>query len=166
MAETATTDQTGDQIASAIEDVLRSLLNFIGVRAKLDVKNTELGYYANIKTRYSNGLLIGYRGFTLRSIQYLTRLIVQRKHPEVPGLMVDVSGYRMRRQNFLCKKATAIARIVLETNREMALDQLSDREREVVEKALSPFTDVKVYAVGSGYRKNIIVAPVKLLGHN
>jgi spoIIIJ-associated protein len=103
---------------------------------------------------------------TLKSIQYLTRVIVQRKYEAMPGLMVDVSGYRMRRENFLCKKATAIARIVLETGREMALDQLNDREFESVEKALATLPDVKIYPVGSGIRKTIIIAPIKVITQN
>jgi len=166
MAEERTSDQSLDQLAVEIEGVIRDLLNFIGVKAKIEVKKTDEGYYANIKSRYSNGLLIGRRGMTLKSIQYLTRVIVQRKYEEMPGLMVDVSGYRMRRENFLCKKATAIARIVLETGREMALDQLNDREFESVERALASLPDVKVYQVGSGIRKTIIIAPIKAITQN
>jgi len=166
MAEERTSDQSLDQLAVEIEGVIRDLLNFIGVKAKIEVKKTDEGYYANIKSRYSNGLLIGRRGMTLKSIQYLTRVIVQRKYEEMPGLMVDVSGYRMRRENFLCKKATAIARIVLETGREMALDQLNDREFESVERALASLPDVKVYPVGSGIRKTIIIAPIKAITQN
>ena len=166
MAETTTPDQTIDELAVEIEKVIREILNFIGVKAKLEVKQTEQGYYANIKSRYSNGLLIGHRGMTLRSIQYLTHVIVQRKYENMPGLMVDVSGYRMRRQNFLCKKALAITKIVLETGREMALDQLNDREFESVEKALASLPNIKVYTVGSGIRKNVIIAPTKFTNQN
>ncbi|MEO0092744.1 MAG: hypothetical protein ABIK93_00705 [candidate division WOR-3 bacterium] len=162
MAETTTSGQTLDQLAIEIEGVVRDLVNFIGVKAKIEVKKTDLGYYANIKTRYSNGLLIGRRGATLKSIQYLTRAIIQRKYSNMPGLMVDVSGYRLRRENFLCKKALAVAKIVSETGREMALDLLNDREREVVEKALASIPQVKVYTIGSGTKKNVIIAPSKL----
>jgi len=161
MAETTTREQTFDQLAIVIEGVIRDLINFIGVKAKIDVKKTDLGYYANIKSRYSNGLLIGRRGMTLKSIQYLTRAILQRKHVNIPGIMVDVSGYRLRRENFLCKKALAVAKIVTETGREMALDLLNDRERASVEKALASIPTVKVYTVGSGTRKNVIIAPSK-----
>ncbi len=163
MAENTTSEQTLDQLAAEIEEVIRKLLNFIGVKAKIEIKKTNLGYYANIKSRYSNGLLIGRRGITLKSIQYLTRVIVQRKYEDMPGLMVDVSGYRLRRENFLCKKALAVAKIVIETGREMALDLLNDRERESVEKALASLPEVKVYVVGSGMKKNVIIAPTKLV---
>lgn len=162
MAENTTGGQTLDPLAIEIEGVIRDLINFIGVKAKIDVKKTDLGYYANIKSRYSNGLLIGRRGITLKSIQYLTRSILQRKHENMPGLMVDVSGYRLRRENFLCKKALAVAKIVTDTGREMALDLLNDREREAIEKALASIPTVKVYTVGSGAKKNVIIAPNKL----
>lgn len=163
MAETtsAQTPDQLDQLAIEIEGVIRDLLNFIGVKAKIEVKKTDLGYYTNIKSRYSNGLLIGHRGMTLKAIQYLTRAIIQRKYKNMPGLMVDVSGYRLRRESFLCKKALAVAKIVAETGREMALDLLTDRELESVAKALAPITAVKVYSLGSGAKKNVIIAPAK-----
>ncbi|UCG43559.1 MAG: KH domain-containing protein [candidate division WOR-3 bacterium] len=142
-----------------ISQVLQGLVNRIGIRSRVEVVREDDHYYANIKTRHSNGLLIGRRGATLRAIQYLTRLIVKQDYPEVPAITVDVSGYRQRRENFLRKKATAVARIVSETHREMALDFLSEKEMEVVEDALKPMPNIRVYAVGTGTRKNVIIAP-------
>jgi spoIIIJ-associated protein len=144
---------------SLITQVLQSLVNHVGIRSRVEVVREDDHYYANIKTRHSNGLLIGRRGATLRAIQYLTRLIVKQDYPEVPAITVDVSGYRQRRENFLRKKATAVARIVSETHREMALDFLSEKEMEVVEDALEPMPNIRVYAVGTGTRKNVIIAP-------
>ena len=46
--------------------------------------------------------------------------------------MVDVGGYRLRRESFLSKKAEAVARIVLETRREMSLDLLTEKEMEII----------------------------------
>ncbi len=144
--------------ATLVRMVLQKLLGYIGVRARIDITLRPDGYYANIKTKRSNGLLIGRRGQTLRSVQHLTRLIVKQDYPNVPSIAVDVSGYRLRRENFLRKKATAVARIVLETHREMALDLLTQKEMELVREALKPMEDIRVYAVGTGTRKNVIIA--------
>lgn len=145
---------------SLVRIVLQKLIGHIGIKAKIEVASQEDGsYYANIRTKHSNGLLIGRRGQTLRSIQYLTRLIVKQHYPEVPPIAVDVSGYRMRRENFLRKKATAVSRIVLETRREMALDLLTEKEMEVVQEALRTLAGIRVYAVGTGTKKNVIIAP-------
>lgn len=144
-----------------VYEVLDALVSGIGVRARLDIEKQQTGYYANIRAKHSNGLLIGRRGMTLRAIQYLTKLIVKQAYPEVPPIMVDVGGYRLRREDFLRKKATAVARIVLETNREMALDLLNEKEMEVVEEALEGMAGIRVYAVGTGPRKNVIIAPAQ-----
>jgi len=143
-----------------VRDVLITLLDLMGAHTKVDLELRPDGYYANLKTRSSNGLLIGYRGSTMRSLQYLVRQIVRKFHPDVPVVTVDVSGYLARRESFLSKKATAVARIVLETRREMALDMLTEKEMETVELALEAIPGVRVYALGTGLRRNVIIAPV------
>lgn len=143
-----------------VRQVLHDIVRHIGIRARIEVeRQSDDSYYANIKARHSNGLLIGHRGSTLRAIQYLVRLIVKQTYPEVPVVTVDVSGYRVRRENFLRKKATAVARIVRETGREMALDLLTEKEMETVQDALSSMPDIRVYALGTGSRRNVIIAP-------
>lgn len=143
-----------------VRNVLGDIVRHIGIRSRIEVAKQDNGtYYANIKARHSNGLLIGHRGGTLRAIQYLTRLIVKQYYPDVPPVTVDVSGYRVRRENFLRKKATAVAKIVKETGREMALDLLTEKEMEVVRDALSSMPEVRVYALGTGSRRNVIIAP-------
>jgi spoIIIJ-associated protein len=143
-----------------VRQVLHDIVRHIGIRARIEVeRQSDESYYANIKARHSNGLLIGHRGSTLRAIQYLVRLIVKQTYPDVPVVTVDVSGYRVRRENFLRKKATAVARIVRETGREMALDLLTEKEMETVQDALSSMPDIRVYALGTGSRRNVIIAP-------
>jgi spoIIIJ-associated protein len=148
-----------DEVAREIAVVVRTLLELTGIRSRVDVEKSGQEYYANIRPQISKGLLIGRRGGTLKSIQYLTRLIIKRKYADVPQIMVDVGGYRSRRENFLRKKAEAIARIVLETKREMALDPLTDRERILVEEHLKIIPEVRVYSIATGAKQNVIIAP-------
>lgn len=159
MDEITTPTETGDPVGSAITETLQGILDRAGIKGKLELQKEPDGYYVNIHTRASDGLLIGKRGETLRSLQYLVKIIVRRRFGEVSRITLDVGGYRMRRENFLRKKAVAIARIVLETRREMALDPLTDKEREAVEQALTAVPGVRTYTIGSGVRKNVIVAP-------
>jgi spoIIIJ-associated protein len=148
-----------DPTAREIATVLRTLLDLIGIRSRVDVERAGDEYYANIRPQVSKGLLIGHRGTTLKAIQYLTRLIVKRTFPDVPPVMVDVGGYRSRREDFLRKKAEAVARIVLETGREMALDPLTEKERLMVEEHLRRVPEVRVYAIAAGSKQNVIIAP-------
>jgi spoIIIJ-associated protein len=154
-ADEPKTESEPEYIAQVIED----LINHIGIRAKVEVTRTGEGYLANIKTKRASAILIGRRGATLKAIQHLVRTIVRRKYPEVLPITVDVAGYLQRRDNFLRKKALAVAKIVTETGREMALDFLSEKELAVVRDALSVMPQVRVYAVGTGSRRNVIIAP-------
>jgi spoIIIJ-associated protein len=146
-------------VAREVQITVKTILDLTGIRSRVDVEKSREEYYVNIRPSVSKGLLIGRRGTTLRAIQYLTRLIVKRKYPDVAPVMVDVGGYRMRRENFLCKKAEAVARIVMETRREMALDPLTDKERTLVEEHLRILPEVRVYSVATGSKQNVIIAP-------
>lgn len=143
-----------------IASVVQKLIGHIGIRAKVEVTKENEGYVANIKVKHSGAILIGKRGATLKAIQHLVRTIVRREYPKVGALVVDVAGYFKRRDNFLRKKAIAVAKIVTETQREMALDSLTEKEMAVVQEALkAEGLPVRVYAVGVGSRRQVVITP-------
>jgi len=141
---------------------LHELTNFIltrcGFRSTINITKDDKGLYVNIKTRRTDAILIGKKGETLWALQYLISRLMKRFHPNLK-ILVDVGGYRMRRNNFLRKKAEAIARIVLQTGREMALDPLTKKEQQIVANKLSEIKGVKIYTIGKGVSKNVIIAP-------
>ena len=149
-----------DNFGEELAEVLSKIVNLAGFRARVEWrKRGDNDYYINVRTRRSDGLLIGRAGETLRALQMITISILQRNHSRLPSIVIDVGGYKQRRENFLRKKAMAIAKIVTETGREMALDPLTDKERRLVEQALDENPDIRYYTIGTGYRKNVIIAP-------
>lgn len=159
--EVKTTEMTNSAEMERIAQVVQTLINYLGVRAGVEVTRDQQGYLANIKTKRASAILIGRRGSTLKALQHLVRTIVRREFPDVAPILVDVAGYRQRRDNFLRKKALAVAKIVMETGREMALDFLTEKEQNVVQEALKDMPKVRVYAVGTGPRRNVVIAPVE-----
>ena len=139
-------------------EVTKFILESCGFRPNINIAKDDKGFYLNIKTRHADAILIGKKGETLWALQYIITRLIKRFHPNLK-ILVDVSGYRMRRTNFLKKKAEAIARIVLQTGREMALDPLTKREQQIVESKLSEIKGVKLYSIGKGASKNVIIAP-------
>lgn len=139
-------------------ELTKFILESCGFRPNINITKDEKGFYLNIKTRHADAILIGKKGETLWALQYIITRLMKRFHPNLK-ILVDVSGYRMRRTNFLKKKAEAIARIVLQTGREMALDPLTRREQQIVEAKLSEIKGVKLYSIGKGASKNVIIAP-------
>ncbi len=163
VTETVTPEPvTPEKIAIDAEQIVEKLVNLMGIKAQARTKIQEDGtYYVNLRTRHSDGLLIGRRGLTIISIQALANQIAKHRYPTMPiDIFVDVSGYRKKHEIFLRKKALAVAKIVTETQRDMALDILTEKEFRMVERELAPLGTVRVHAVGTGSKKTVVIAPV------
>ncbi|MGB3341955.1 MAG: Jag N-terminal domain-containing protein [bacterium] len=141
-----------------LSELASFILSSCGFKPNVTITKDDKGLYLNIKTKRTDAILIGKKGETLWSLQYLISRLMKRFHPNLK-ILVDVGGYRMRRNNFLKKKAEAIAHIVLQTGREMALDPLTKKEQQIVENKLEEIKGVKIYTIGKGVSKNVIIAP-------
>ncbi len=141
-----------------LSELASFILSSCGFKPNVTITKDDKGLYLNIKTKRTDAILIGKKGETLWSLQYLISRLMKRFHPNLK-ILVDVGGYRMRRNNFLRKKAEAIAHIVLQTGREMALDPLTKKEQQIVESKLEEIKGVKIYTIGKGVSKNVIIAP-------
>ena len=141
-----------------LSELASFILSSCGFKPNVSITKDDKGLYLNIKTKRTDAILIGKKGETLWSLQYLISRLMKRFHPNLK-ILVDVGGYRMRRNNFLRKKAEAIAHIVLQTGREMALDPLTKKEQQIVESKLQEIKGVKIYTIGKGVSKNVIIAP-------
>ncbi len=152
---------TPEKLEHEITNLVDKLIELIGIRVQVRTNvQPDNSFYSNLRSR-NDGLLIGKRGMTIVSIQALVNQIMKHRYPTLPiDIFVDVGGYRKRRENFLKKKALAVARIVLDNKREMALDILTEREFRMVEKELVPLGTVRVYTVGSGSKRTVVIAPL------
>ncbi len=148
-----------EELKEEITRVVRELFFYLGVKPKLEIQEQGESFYVNARLRARAGFLIGKKGQTLLALQYLATEILRKKYPYLPPIVLDISGYRMRRINFLKKKALAIARVVMETKREMAFDFLTPRELKIVADALAEIKEVKIYTIGTGTKRNVIIAP-------
>ncbi len=141
---------------------LQTLANYVltsmGFRVGITVTKDEQGFNISIKTRHADSLLIGKNGENLWALQYIISRLVKRFYSNLK-ILVDVNGYRQHRNNFLRKKAEAIARIVLQTGREMALDPMTPREERIVVNKINELKGVKLYSIGRGSNRTIIIAP-------
>ncbi len=141
---------------------LQTLTNYVltsmGFKVGITVSKDEQGFNISIKTRYADSLLIGKNGENLWALQYIISRLVKRFYSNIK-ILVDVNGYRQHRNNFLRKKAEAIARIVLQTGREMALDPMTPREERIVTNKINELKGVKLYSIGRGGNRTIIIAP-------
>jgi spoIIIJ-associated protein len=106
-------------------------------------------------------LLIGKRGQTLNSLQYLTQLIINRFSNQYLTVILDAEDYRNRRNDTLIQLAHRLALKALKTGRDVALEPMPSYERKVIHTALSNNKRVKTFSDGSDPHRHIVISPVK-----
>jgi spoIIIJ-associated protein len=106
-------------------------------------------------------LLIGKRGQTLNSLQYLTQLIINRFSNQYLTVILDAEDYRNRRNDTLIQLAHRLALKAVKTGKDVALEPMPSYERKVIHTALSDNKRVKTFSDGSDPHRHIVISPVK-----
>lgn len=105
------------------------------------------------------GILIGRRGQTLDSLQYLISLAVNRQGGDWMRINLDIGDYRAKRHETLRSLAERAARKVEETGRRVALDAMNAAERRIVHQALQGFDGVVTQSEGQEPYRRVVVLP-------
>jgi len=104
------------------------------------------------------GVLIGRRGTTMASLQYILNLMVSRKFNSDGPFHVDVEGYRRRREVWLGDLAFRMAERVRSTGRSITLEPMPANERRIVHLALSKDPTVGTASVGEGESRKVAIS--------
>jgi spoIIIJ-associated protein len=104
-------------------------------------------------------LLIGRRGESLSALQYLTRLIVGKEVGSYAPIMIDVEGYRARRERQLRQLARRMAEQAIERGRTIALEPMPAAERRIIHLELREHARVYTESVGEGDQRKVTVIP-------
>lgn len=107
------------------------------------------------------GLMIGRRGETLRSLQFLINTLVNRHVGRWPQLVIDIGNYRQRRQESLEGLARRVAEQVRATGRPHVLDPMQAYDRRIIHMALREDDTVYTESSGEGENRKITIFPKK-----
>src|SRR5699024_4196271 len=107
-------------------------------------------------------LLIGKRGRTLNSLQYLTHLVMNKNGNANYNVTVDAEGYRARRHETLIDLANKMSDKAVRINRKVALEPMPAFERKIIHSALQDSTKVTTYSDGVEPHRHIVVKPNKM----
>lgn len=166
-----TTDALSDVMAedASMEDIavaaLYTILAHMGVHAGIEVHPAEgeEPLILNIRgadERSSSALsvLIGRRGETLAALQLLMHLVVSKQGDTRERVIVDVEGYRHRREENLRSMAQRIAQQVRASGRAVTLEAMPPNERRIVHMALADFEDISTESEGEGDQRRVVVS--------
>ncbi len=137
-------------------DYITSILRAMNITPKFTVYQNETGSVINIDSN-NNGTVIGRRGETLDSIQYLCSIIANKGDKDYFRITIDCLGYRKKRRETLEQLAVKVSKSVLKTGRSQPLEPMNPYERRVIHSAVSAIEGVSSHSVGEEpYRKIII----------
>jgi spoIIIJ-associated protein len=106
-----------------------------------------------------SGLLIGRRGQTLQALQFLVTAIVRAQHGETARVVLDVEGYRNRREVALRDMAAKVAERVVQTGRSISLEPMSPADRRIIHTALTDHPGVTTESFGVGEGRKVTILP-------
>ena len=147
-------------VGGMAKGVLENLLNLTGITASvtLGMEGSEDQAAITLDIEGEDlGILIGRRGETLSSLQYLVNLIISRHLKSRVGVVVDVEGYRQRRYESLRLLARRMADQVRSTGRSVTLESMPAGERRIIHIELRDNPYVITQSIGQGEGRKIAI---------
>lgn len=141
-------------------EIVDKILTLMKIEAKTKIKNEKDSTIVNIESSDSK-ILIGKRGQTLNSLQYIVNLLINkdRKNQVWGRVIVDTENYRARRENTLSILANRIANKVDRTKREFRLEPMNAHERRIIHATLQDHRYVTTKSIGDGVSRRVVVVP-------
>jgi spoIIIJ-associated protein len=142
------------------EEFLKGLLAELGSSATVSSHELSDGVVELVIDGENLGTLIGPRGATLLALQELTRTVLQHRVGSSEGrVVVDVNGYRKRRQDALARFAQQVAAEVRESNTRRALEPMPPADRKVVHDAVNVVPGVTTTSEGEEPYRRVVLIP-------
>lgn len=137
---------------------LTDICRAMGVDSQINVRTDPDHVYADI-TGPEAGMLIGHHGQTLDALQFLLNLASNRDYDDGLRVLVDVEGYRKRREETLERLATRLADRVRRSGEQAVLEPMSAQERRVIHVALQDHPDVTTSSEGEEPNRRVVILP-------
>jgi spoIIIJ-associated protein len=137
---------------------LASVMKKMGIDAQISVNRTGKTVTFQL-TGEKLAVLIGKRGQTLNSLQYLAQLVANRYSKYYLQIVVDAENYRSRRKDTLNQLAARLAKQAIRTSKNISLEPMPSYERKIIHAALSKFNEIKTYSVGEEPNRHLVISP-------
>lgn len=154
-----------DELAEMAGEMLAKLVELMGFEAEIEASWQEPDEEDNQPYLLLDiqgqelGALIGRRGETLASLQYLLRLMVNQRLRQWKNIVVDVEQYKQRRVTQLTQLAERMAQQVADTGRSVTLEPMPANERRIVHLTLRDHPQVFTESIGEDERRKVSIMP-------
>ncbi|MBH60604.1 MAG: hypothetical protein CL907_05535 [Dehalococcoidia bacterium] len=153
-----------DDVDEDTEKLAVDLVNYILSSLEVDVKTffrdqddfDNKSVYFEIEGDDS-GLIIGRKGETLRSLEFLISFIIKRQLDKKVRVILDVEGYQERRRQNIASLAESAAEKVIKSGKPVKMDPMSPFDRRIVHLALEKESKITTESQGSGSRRQVVI---------
>lgn len=149
----------GDKDKEIAYKFTRELLDAMNIQAEIRIKIMNGSLYINLAGP-KMGIIIGRRGQTLDSIQYLISLVVNKENDKdhYVKVILDTEDYRKKREETLIRLANRLAERVIKSGRKVELEPMNPYERRIIHSALQEIDQVVTYSEGEEPYRKVIIA--------
>ena len=144
-----------NQVLTVARDTVAELTAYFG---EADDDQSRVPVHVDIHGQ-DLSILIGRKAETLNALQFISKLIVGKELEHSIPLLVDVEGYRKRRERQIRQLAQRVAEQVQETDRSQALEPMPPNERRLVHIELRNNPNVTTESTGEGNRRKVVIYP-------
>ena len=146
-----------------VVEFLSSIFDAMKMEVEILVAVNEEEHIIEVELKGDDmGILIGKRGQTLDSLQYLVSLVVNRGQADYIRVKLDTENYRQRRKETLENLAKNIAYKVKRTKRPVSLEPMNPYERRIIHSALQSDSAVSTHSEGEEPYRRVVVTLVRI----
>lgn len=146
--------------ATLVGDFINGIIERMNIQCAAEVEEKEDAFYVSLSGE-DTGVLIGYRGDVLDSLQYLSLLVLNKDNPLGKRLVIDGENYREKRIATLSKLAKKIAFRVAKNRKSEALEPMNPFERRIIHSALHDDKFVTTESHGEEPNRYVVILPKK-----
>ena len=153
------TEEDLEETKNNVENFIKEFLKNLGEEYKYDI-NIEKNEI-NVKIDGGNsGTLIGYRGETLNALQHILSLIANKHTSAKVRVLLNVDGYKEKREKTLEELALKVSKTVIRTNKSITLEPMNAYERKIIHSKLQDMTDIRTHSIGEEPHRRIVIEKV------
>ena len=153
-------EEQAEELKNTAVAFLKSVFDAMKIDAEIEAEYIQEDGTVNcVFSGEEMGIIIGKRGQTLDSLQYLTSLVVNKKTEDYIRVKLDTEDYRARRADTLNNLARNIAYKVKKTHRSVALEPMNPYERRIIHSSLQGNRFVETYSEGEEPYRHVVVTP-------
>ena len=146
-------------IKNNLENFLKNFLKLLDKSFNYDIIIDNQNISVNINGEYS-GVLIGYRGETLNSLQIILNDIANKNTKSKVRVFLNVDNYKEKREKSLEELAIKVAKTVLRTNKPITLEPMNSYERKIIHSKLQEMKNVSTHSIGEEPNRRIIIEKI------